>query len=91
MPDAGSRAERATPATASKKLSFNERRELDELPARIDALEAEQRALGDAIAAPDFYTQSRADIARALERADVIVAELLGLYARWDALDSRSR
>src|SRR5207247_4149149 len=34
VPDAGGRAERATPATASKKLSFNERRELDELPAR---------------------------------------------------------
>src|SRR5205823_12168627 len=37
VPDAGRRPERATPAMASKKLSFNERRELDQLPARIDA------------------------------------------------------
>ena len=35
-----------------KKLSFKEQRELDELPAAIDALETEQRALAARIAGP---------------------------------------
>ena len=38
--------------SAPKKLSYRDRRELEELPARIEALEAEQRALGGTIADP---------------------------------------
>jgi len=76
--------------TASTKLSYREQRELDELPARIEALEAEQRALGAAIADPDFYRQPAAAINVALERTQAIEQELLELYARWDTLDSRS-
>ncbi len=77
-------------STQPKKLSFKERRELDELPARIEALEAEQRALGTTIADPDFYRQPAAAITAALERTQAIEHELGDLYARWDALDSRS-
>jgi len=75
-------------ATQPKKLSYRERRELDDLPARIEALEAEQRALGGTIADPAFYRQAAAAIAAALERAKEIEHELGNLYARWDALDS---
>ena len=80
-----------TPAVASptKKLSYRERREFEELPARIEALEAEQRALGETIADPAFYKQPAAAIAAALERAEWIERDLGDLYARWDALDSR--
>jgi ATP-binding cassette subfamily F protein uup len=77
-------------STQPKKLSFKERRELDELPARIEALEAEQRALGTTIADPGFYRQPPAAITAALERTQAIEHELGDLYARWDALDSRS-
>ena len=77
-------------STQPKKLSFKERRELNELPARIEALEAEQRALGTTIAAPDFYRQPAAAITAALERTHAIEQALGDLYARWDALDSRS-
>jgi len=37
------------------KLSFKDQRELDGLPAAIDALEQEERALAARIAGPDFY------------------------------------
>jgi ATP-binding cassette subfamily F protein uup len=74
---------------APKKLTYKERREFEELPARIDALESEQRALTATIASPEFYRQSPAEITAALARADAIVGELAHLYARWDALDSR--
>ena len=75
---------------APKKLSYREQRELDELPARIEALEAEQRALGATIADPGFYRQPAATITAALDRTQAIERELADLYARWDALDSRS-
>ena len=77
-------------ATAPKKLSYQERRELDALPGRIEALEAEQRALGDRIAHQDFYKESAAAIAEALERVQHIERDLADLYARWEALDSRN-
>ena len=76
--------------TPSKKLSYRERREFEQLPARIEALEAEQRALGTTIADPEFYKQPSAAIIAALDRTKEIEHELGDLYARWDALDSRS-
>jgi len=75
---------------APKKLSYREQRELDELPARIEALEAEQRALGTAIADPEFYRQPAAAITAALDRTQAIERELLALYTRWEVLDSRA-
>jgi len=82
----------ATPeaSAAAKKLSYRERRELDELPARIEVLETEQRALVETIAGPHFYKEAAATITASLERAAAIERELAELYARWDALDSRA-
>src|SRR5262249_10849801 len=79
----------ASPATP-KKLSYRERREFEELPVRIEALEAEQRTLGGTIADPEFYKRSAAAIEATLEALDRIERELKELYVRWDALDSRS-
>jgi ATP-binding cassette subfamily F protein uup len=74
----------------AKKLSYREQRELKELPARIEALEAELRDVNAAVVDPLFYTKG-ADVIRAsLARQDEIAAELASKYARWDALDSRS-
>jgi ATP-binding cassette subfamily F protein uup len=75
---------------ASTKLSYREQRELDDLPARIEALETEQRTLGATMAEPEFYRQPAAAINAALARVQSIERELVELYARWDALDSRS-
>jgi ABC transport system ATP-binding/permease protein len=73
-----------------KKLSYMERREFEELPTRIEALEAEQRELGAAIEDPLFYKEPAATITTTLERVQAIERELTELYARWDALDSRA-
>jgi len=77
----------ATPAR--KKLSYKEQRELEALPARIEALEAEQRALGQKIAGPDFYKEAAEVIKASLARVDELQRELTAVYARWDALESR--
>jgi ABC transport system ATP-binding/permease protein len=81
----------ASPAgPARKKLSFNERRELADLPARIEALETEQTQLEAAIADPGFYRNPAQTITDTLARLAHVQATLLEALARWDTLDSRS-
>ena len=82
-------AERST--SGPKKLSYMEQREFDALPARIDALEAEQRALQARIASPAFYREPEAEIRTALARADALKDELETLFERWAALGERAR
>ena len=72
-----------------KRLTFNEQREFAALPARIDALEAEVRALNDTIAGPEFYREGADDIRRTLARAQEVQRELDEAYARWFELESR--
>ena len=74
----------------SPKLSYKEQRELDGLPARIEALEAEQRALHVRTGGAEFYKESPDAIREALARVDAIEAELTDTYARWHELESRS-
>src|SRR5688500_8892275 len=73
-----------------KKLSFNEQRELEELPRRIEQLESEQEAIHARIASADFYKESSDAIAQALARVDELKDFLHDAYARWDELDSRT-
>jgi ATP-binding cassette subfamily F protein uup len=75
---------------ARKKLSFKERRELDELPARIAALESEQTQLEAAIADPAFYRNPAQTIKDTVARLETVKAALHEAMARWDVLDSRS-
>ena len=84
-------APHATGPVAVRKLTYRERRELEALPARIDALEAEQRTVSGAIADSAFYRQPADAITATLERLKSVEHDLADLYARWDALDSRPR
>jgi len=76
-------------AVPRKRLSYMEQREFDQLPGRIEALEAEQGALAHAVAAPGFYKEAPGAIRAALARLEQLQLELIGAYARWDDLDSR--
>ncbi len=73
----------------SKKLSYKEQRELNELPAVIDALETEQRALAERVAAPEFYKEGAEAIKTSLARVEELPRELATVYARWAELDAR--
>jgi ATP-binding cassette subfamily F protein uup len=81
----------AKPAPASAKLSFKERRELAELPARIEALEKLQRELGEQVSRPEFYQQPAAERAPVETRLAALPAELEAAYARWESLEARLR
>ncbi|MCB0101017.1 MAG: ATP-binding cassette domain-containing protein [Anaerolineales bacterium] len=72
---------------AIRKLSYNEKRELEELPQRIEKLEEEQRQLTLKMEAPSFYQQEGAIITQAVERLDQIHKELAQAYERWGELD----
>jgi ABC transport system ATP-binding/permease protein len=77
-------------ARSPRKPSYKEQLELDELPSRIEALEAEQRQLQAAVASADFYKRPAAGIHEALARLEELETLLLAAYTRWDALDSRA-
>jgi ATP-binding cassette subfamily F protein uup len=71
------------------KLSYKEQRELDELPARIEQLEAEQKQLAGKLEDATFYQGDPAGIKQVTDRAAAIETELLALLARWEALESK--
>lgn len=73
-------------AAPKRKLSYKEQRELDALPAQIEALEREQAALQAELAGTALYTQGAARIAEVTARAAQIDEELMVLLERWTAL-----
>ncbi|MEK8085676.1 ATP-binding cassette domain-containing protein [Aquabacterium sp. A3] len=75
----------ATPAKP-RKLSYKEQRELDELPSRIEALEAEQSALNARLADPEAYRKEGSKVAELHERVQAIDTELMTLLERWETL-----
>jgi ATP-binding cassette subfamily F protein uup len=73
-----------------KKLSFKEQRELEHLPDRIAALEAEQGVLQGRLADPAFY-QGPADAVRDVQaRLAKVAAEIDAALTRWEALEAKS-
>ena len=77
------------PAKPLAKLSFKETRELEGLPARIEALEREQRELAARLADPATYQDRSLDVKALNDRNDAIEAQLLQLLARWEELEGR--
>ncbi|HKJ08400.1 MAG TPA: ATP-binding cassette domain-containing protein [Gammaproteobacteria bacterium] len=97
-PQTGSAPADAPPAPAkrpasgggkSRKLSYKDQRELDGLPARIEALEAEQQNLQARTSEADFYQQDREAIADTLARLEAVGEELEQAYARWETLEDQ--
>ena len=75
---------------ATGKLNYNERRELERLPARIEALEQQQQELHMRTADPAFYKQESAEVTRQLAELRVLEIDLASAYQRWEELEKRS-
>ena len=91
-PEAGPEKSAGTTATAApskktRKLTNKERAELAALPAKIEALEAEQQKLTNALADPVFFKTAGAEVGRATARLQELEAELAATYARWSELE----
>jgi ATP-binding cassette subfamily F protein uup len=84
-PPAASREE----VPAKRKLSFKEQRELESLPAHIEALEAEHERLQHEAASAEFYKEPAEHIRGVLARIESIGPELETALARWMELEER--
>jgi ATP-binding cassette subfamily F protein uup len=78
----------------SKKLSYKEqraleskKRELTELPQRIETLEAEVHALTVAMSDSSFYQRDSAEITATVDKLNELHDELAHAYHRWEELD----
>jgi ATP-binding cassette subfamily F protein uup len=90
--DAPDRAKRATPADdrakpAARKLSYKLQRELDALPAEIDALEQRIAELRTAVNEPDFYRRDHAVVRQHLEALEAAERQLDASVERWAELE----
>ena len=76
------------PAITRKKLSYKEQRELDALPERIAALEAEQKTIDEALAQGGgaLYGTDPARATQLASRHAQIEEELLAALERWETL-----
>jgi ABC transport system ATP-binding/permease protein len=79
----------APAARARTKLSYKEQRELDALPERIEALEAEQKSLAERLASGELHAKQWQRAAELQARLQSIETELLQALERWEALASR--
>jgi ATP-binding cassette subfamily F protein uup len=72
----------------SKKLSYQDSRELEALPQKIEKLEKERDQLHARMGAPAFYQQDKAAISKAQARVIELDAALAAAYARWEELEA---
>ncbi len=75
--------------TLRVKLSSNEMRELEALPAKIETLEQEQADITHRLGTPTIYRDNPEE-ARALQaRFAAVEEELINCLARWDELEAK--
>lgn len=81
-----------TPTSAGRKhsvrLSYKLQRELDKLPAQIEALENQQRVIEETIAAADFYSGDPDLVNTTLKELSEIHQSLENMYLRWEELEA---
>ncbi|QID18740.1 ATP-binding cassette domain-containing protein [Nitrogeniibacter mangrovi] len=78
------------PAPAQKKLSFNEKRELETLPDRIGALEAEEASVQARLADPALYQGAPDKVAELKARLDALAEEMEAAMQRWEELETKA-
>ncbi|PJD93263.1 MAG: ABC transporter ATP-binding protein [Legionella sp.] len=76
-------------AVNSKKLSFNEQRELAQLPKKIEDLEQAIQDLQLQMAVPEFYQQDDSAIAKISQKLATDEALLGEYYKRWEFLEEK--
>jgi ATP-binding cassette subfamily F protein uup len=81
-------ATKAAAKSVGRKLTGKEQKELEALPAKIEALEKEQAALTAQLADPSFYRTQAAKFAEVKARLDTVEKEHATVFARWEELEA---
>ncbi len=76
--------------TKQRKLSSREKEELDGLPEKIAAAEAELDGLDKQLADPAFYQDSTVNTDALMQSRGTAEKRVAKLYARWEELEERS-
>jgi ABC transport system ATP-binding/permease protein len=83
-------------ADKPKKLTYNEqrevtklRKELEEIPAKLESMEEEQGALEAKLADPKFYTNSPKEFDEATDRLESLAGEQEAVMLRWEEVEAR--
>ena len=76
----------ATATATTRKLNYRETRELESLPASIEALEVEQREISDLLAGGELYANEPQRAAELSARFAQIETELMANLERWEVL-----
>jgi len=84
-------AARSQPAKAGKtrRLTYNEQRELDGMETTIEEAENKVIEMEGALAAPDFHKTIGSRAPQFLADLEAAKAKVVRLYARWEELGSR--
>nr|WP_281506110.1 ATP-binding cassette domain-containing protein [Chromohalobacter nigrandesensis] len=88
-PDTAKTKGSAASATSKRvKLSYKLQRELDQLPATIETLEAEIADFEAEVGAPEFYQQDNDTVTQRLDALEAKQAELDAAMSRWMELEA---
>jgi len=89
LPQAAAPAPAPRPSAPPRKLSYKEQRELEALPARIEALESEQRTINAELADGLLFARHPQRGAELSARHAQIEDELMHALERWEVLAAR--
>ncbi len=70
-----------------RKLSYKEKRELEELPKKIEELEKMQEKMYEEMSDPSFYQKDGEKIAADKARLETLTQEIQEAYKRWEGLE----
>jgi ATP-binding cassette subfamily F protein uup len=76
-----------TAAPPRRKLSYKDQRELNDLPARLEALEQRKVELTAETQDPKFYSRPRTEVAAQLQALAALDVEIEKAFARWSELE----
>jgi len=75
-------------ARPSRKLGYMQKREMQDLPQKIEALESEQKELFAILSTPMFYKKRKDEIVGVKSNLDRVEREIETAYQRWEELET---
>jgi len=70
------------------KLSYNDQRELDTLPGKIEAMESEKAGIEERFCEPDYFSNDSEAYQRDQQRLADLEQQCTDAYARWEVLEA---
>ncbi|MBW2584335.1 MAG: ABC transporter ATP-binding protein, partial [Deltaproteobacteria bacterium] len=75
-------------ARPSRKLGYMQKREMQDLPPKIEALESEQKELFAILSDPLFYKKEKEEIVELKSDLDRVERDIETAYRRWEELET---